>query len=202
MSSGIIFIVSAPSGGGKTTLLRRVMADMHGLIFSVSHTTRKPRSGEENGRDYYFISKKLFKTIRDQSPSGFLEWAEVHGNFYGTSCQEVENRLSAGLDVVLDIDVQGARQIQRKRKAVSVFIAPPSLAELESRLRKRNTESEEIVSLRLKNGIKELAAIDEYDYLIINDKIEEAVRSLMSVIVAERCRNRRSSDGKPLAPIV
>ena len=192
MNEGFLLVLSAPSGCGKTTILRQVMAELSGLSFSVSHTTRQPRTGEISGRDYHFVSPEEFKIIRDQQPSGFLEWAEVHGNFYGTSRQEMDSRLAAGMDVILDIDVQGAEQVRRSTQPVTVFIAPPSLEELERRLRGRGTESEESVRRRLANAAKEMEAAPAYTYLIINDRLEQAVLELKSIIIAERCRIRRN----------
>jgi guanylate kinase len=190
MSEGILLVLSAPSGCGKTTILRQVMAELPGLSFSVSHTTRQSRPGEVNGRDYHFVSLDQFQSIRDRQPSGFLEWAEVHGNCYGTSRQEVDSRLAVGNDVILDIDVQGAKQVRCNAAPVTVFIAPPSLAELERRLRGRGTESEESLRRRLNNAEKEMQAADAYTYLIVNDRLEQAVLELKSVIIAERCRRR------------
>ncbi|MDW7773370.1 MAG: guanylate kinase [Desulfobulbaceae bacterium] len=198
MSRGILFVLSSPSGGGKTTILKQVMSGLPGLIFSVSHTTRQPRPGEQDGRDYHFVSPEAFQAIRAAEPSGFLEWAEVHGNLYGTSREEVAGRLAAGNDVILDIDVQGALQVQQSTTPVSVFIAPPSLTELEARLRKRGTESEREIRVRLENAGKELSFSSKYEYLIINDQLEEAVDVLRSIIIAERCRRRRSPSGVPL----
>ncbi len=198
MAGGTIFILSAPSGGGKTTILKRVMAAMTGLVFSISHTTRLARPNEQDGQDYYFIDRQQFLDIRDQRPSGFIEWAEVHGNLYGTSRREVEQRISAGFDVILDIDVQGARQVRKDMDCLSVFIAPPTINELEKRLRQRGTESEEILQVRLANAKEELQAASEYDYLIINDKLDDAVKALSSVIVAQRCRTRRTLAGASL----
>lgn len=171
------------------------MVELPGLAFSVSHTTRKPRAGEQDGRDYHFVGREQFMAIRDQHPSGFLEWAEVHGNFYGTSRQDVEERLAEGMDVVLDIDVQGAAQIRQNAESVTVFIAPPSPAELERRLRGRGTESEESLTVRLANAKKEMQDVDAYTYLIINDRLEEAVQALQAIIIAERSRRRRRPDG-------
>jgi guanylate kinase len=195
MTEGILFVLSAPSGCGKTTILQKVMVELPGLAFSVSHTTRKPRAGEQDGRDYHFVGREQFMAIRDQHPSGFLEWAEVHGNFYGTSRQDVEERLAEGMDVVLDIDVQGAAQIRQNAESVTVFIAPPSPAELERRLRGRGTESEESLTVRLANAKKEMQDVDAYTYLIINDRLEEAVQALQAIIIAERSRRRRRPDG-------
>lgn len=196
MTEGILFVLSAPSGGGKSTILKRVMAELPGLIFSVSHTTRSPRPGEKDGRDYHFVSRDAFLAIQQRQPSGFLEWAEVHGNLYGTSREEVERHLQAGRDVVLDIDVQGAMQVLKAVDPVTVFITPPSLGELEHRLRGRGTESEENLALRLDNAKKELSLRDRYDYLIVNDQLPDAVESLRAVIIAERCRHQRSLSGK------
>lgn len=195
MTEGILLVLSAPSGCGKTTMLKKVMADLPGLVFSVSHTTRKPRPGEQDGRDYHFVSHDQFKTIRDGEPSGFLEWAKVHTNLYGTSRQDVEARLADGMDVVLDIDVQGAARIRKNANPVTVFIAPPSLAELERRLRGRGTESEESLRVRLANAAREMEEADQYSYLVVNDRLEEAVDSLRAIIIAERCRRRRGIAG-------
>ncbi len=195
MTESILLVVSAPSGCGKTTILQKVMTDLPGLVFSVSHTTREPRPGEEDGRDYHFVSRKQFKEIRDQQPSGFLEWAGVYTNFYGTSRQDVEDLLAEGKDVVLDIDIQGADQIRQNAAPITIFIAPPSLAELEQRLRCRGTESEESLAVRLANAGKEMQAADAYTYLIVNDQLNEAVRALEAVIIAERCRRRRGVNG-------
>ena len=186
MAEGILLVVSAPSGCGKTTILKQVMAKLSGLAFSVSHTTRQPRGGELDGIDYHFVSKEEFIAIRDQQPSGFLEWAEVHGNFYGTSRRDVEVLLAAGKDVVLDIDIQGAEQVRNNTDPVTVFISPPTLAELERRLRGRGTESPESLAVRLANAEEEMAAADVYRYRIVNDVLEQAVCDLQAIITAER----------------
>jgi len=192
----MLLVLSAPSGCGKTTLLKQVMRDLPGLVFSVSHTTRQPRPGETDGVQYHFVGADVFAAIRNRQPSGFLEWAEVHGNMYGTSVDEVERHQRAGHDVILDIDVQGAAQVRQRVEPVSIFIAPPSLAELERRLRGRGTESEATMALRLNNARKELACSGPYDYLIVNDQLDQAVESLRGIIVAERCRQRRMPDGR------
>ncbi|MCI5166741.1 MAG: guanylate kinase [Candidatus Electrothrix sp. GM3_4] len=188
MAEGLLLVISAPSGCGKTTILKQVMAKVAGLEFSVSHTTRQPRLSEEDGTDYQFVSKEEFLVLRDQQPSGFLEWAEVHGNFYGTSRRDVGALLTAGKDVVLDIDIQGAAQVRDNADPVTVFISPPTLAELERRLRGRGTESPESLTVRLANAEKEMAAADNYRYLIVNDVLEQAVRDLQAIITAERRR--------------
>lgn len=197
-NDGMLLILSAPSGCGKTTLLNRIMTELPGLAFSISHTTRSSRQGEIHGKDYYFVDQPTFAAIRDQKPTGFLEYAEVHGNLYGTSVEEVTRLRQQGLDVVLDIDVQGAAQVQAHTRPVTVFIAPPSLAELEKRLRQRGSESEASVVRRLENASKELGCIDRYDYLLVNDQVDEAVAILRSIIIAERSRRRRKADGQPV----
>ncbi len=198
MSFGKLFVISAPSGTGKTTLLRRVMAQLPGLAFSVSHTTRPPRPSERTGVDYHFVSKAEFLVMIDQGL--FLEHAEVHGNLYGTSRAAIDQQRMAGVDVILDIDVQGASILRRSRQleATSIFISPPSLAELEKRLRGRGTESEEMIAIRLANARIELQAVTEYEYLVINDLLEETVALLSSIIVAERARAHRFPSGQPI----
>ena len=197
-NDGILLVLSAPSGCGKTTILDRVMANLPGLVFSVSHTTRSPRAGEQDGKDYYFVTLTEFTRLRDQQPTGFLECAQVHGNMYGTSHAEVQRLRRDGLDVILDIDVQGAEQVREHARPVTVFIAPPSLTELERRLRSRGTESDASVDLRLENARKELACVDRYDYLIVNDRLDQAVESLRSIIIAERSRRRRTLEGQAM----
>ena len=197
IAGGLLLVVSAPSGCGKTTIVKRVMDTLPGLVFSVSHTTRSPRPGEVDGVHYHFVDGQTFSAIRGRQPSGFLEWAEVHGNMYGTSVDSVVAKQQAGHDVLLDIDVQGAAQVRQRTNPVTIFIAPPSLAELERRLRGRGTESDATVAVRLHNARKEMACVAAYDYLVINDRLDEAVESLRSIIIAERCRHRRAPDGQP-----
>jgi guanylate kinase len=202
MTTGKLFVISAPSGTGKTTLLRRVMAHLPGLSFSVSHTTRPPRPGEKNGIDYHYVSKAEFLAMIDQGL--FLEHAEVHANLYGTSWAAIDQQCQAGLDVILDIDVQGASILRRSRQlaAAYIFISPPSIAELEKRLRGRGTESEEMLAIRLANARIEVQAVKEYEYLVINDQLEETVDLLSSIIVAERARAHRFPSGQPIGDIV
>ena len=199
MSHGTLFVISAPSGAGKTTLLKRIMATVPSLGFSVSHTTRPPRPGERNGVDYHFVSREEFATMREAG--AFLEWAEVHTNLYGTSKQAVAEKLASGVDVFLDIDVQGARQVKTAGElaAVFLFVAPPSWQELEQRLSGRGTESAETVQIRLANARKEMAEAHWYDYLIVNDDLTAATAMLQAVILAERCRGRRDASGAPVA---
>ncbi|MDO9041835.1 MAG: guanylate kinase [Desulfocapsaceae bacterium] len=198
MTTGKLFILSAPSGAGKTTLLKKVMADLPGLAFSVSHTTRLPRAGEVDGVDYHFVSRARFESMREQGI--FLEWAEVHGNLYGTSRPAVLAQLATGLDVILDIDVQGAAILRNSAviPAASLFISPPSLSELERRLRGRETDSEETILLRLKNARKEMQAAVDYEYLIINDRLEQAIDTLRAIVIAERSRGHRLPTGQSI----
>jgi len=198
VKEGQLFILSAPSGTGKTTILKRVMANVTNLGFSISHTTRAPRKGEQNGVDYHFVTVAEFQTMRENNL--FLEWAEVHGNFYGTSRPAVLEQLESGQDIILDIDVQGAAIIAADATVhgVSVFVAPPSLSELEKRLRGRGTDTNETIELRLNNAAKEMDATESYDYLVINDDLEEAVSTLQSVIIAERSHGHRLPTGEPI----
>ncbi len=195
---GQLFIISAPSGAGKTTILRQVMSNLPGLAFSVSHTTRAPRAGEVNGRDYHFINRDAFTRL--QEAGDFLEWAEVHGNYYGTSLSGVTAQLAAGTDVILDIDVQGASQVKSlgSPSAISIFILPPSLAELEKRLSGRNTDSAEVIRVRLDNAVREIAACGDYDHRISNDNLDEAVEMVKAVVLAARSQAGRARSGAPL----
>ncbi len=187
---GDLFIVSSPSGAGKTTLIRRVLQDPRiggTLHFSVSHTTRPPRAGETDGVEYHFCDEASFRTL--ESEGGFLEWATVHGHLYGTSRQEVEPRLAAGTDVLLDIDVQGARQVRASAPdAVKVFIFPPSHAELRRRLVARRQDGDATIALRIRNAVQEMREYAEFDFAIINDRLEEATRELACIVAAARLR--------------
>ncbi len=196
MNKGLLIVLSAPSGSGKTTILKKVMSRLPGLVFSVSHTTRRPRPGEEDGRDYFFVNEQEFTTLRDASPSGFLEWAEVYGHLYGTGRESVERQRVAGFDVILDIDVQGAAQVCYNAGPVTVFMAPPSMDELSRRLKGRGSEDKSTIERRLEGAEREMAVAGFYDYLIVNDELDTAVESLCSVVVAERLRQRRDLQGK------
>ena len=196
MRRGSLFIVSAPSGAGKTTLLSELFKTVANISFSVSHTTRAPRRGEKDGRDYHFVSRQDFLQMRGQNI--FLEWAEVHGNFYGTSSIAVNEVLDKGKDIILDIDVQGARQVRTKTAAISAFIMAPSMGELAARLHRRGTDDERTVKIRLQNAVTEMKAMEEYDHIIVNDDISEASAMLRAVILAQRSRDRRRADGSPI----
>ena len=191
IATGDLFIVSSPSGGGKTTLISRLLARRDGdLHFSVSHTTRPRRSGEENGREYHFVSARDFREMIGREE--FLEWAEVHGNLYGTARQEVLPRLRAGQDVILDIDVQGVRQVKQKYPAsIAIFILPPSAEELGRRLRARGLDDEAQIEKRLANAAREIGEVSHYDYAIINDDLEKALGALDAIVTASRLRPGR-----------
>ena len=198
MSRGNLFVISAPSGAGKSTILKKLLTKVPNLAFSVSHTTRSPRPGESNGREYHFVDRATFEGMR--TDQAFLEWAEVHGNLYGTSRAAIEAQQAKGIDVFLDIDVQGAQQLREQRihGTIFLFIAPPSWTELERRLRGRGTDPEETVQLRLNNARQEMEDANRYDYLVINDQLDEAVDVLRAVVIAERCKGRRTPEGQPL----
>lgn len=201
-TQGQLFILSGPSGSGKSTLMRQVLPNLPGLAFSVSHTTRKARPGEEDGVHYHFVDTAAFLTLRDQQPPGFLEWAEVHGNLYGTSVAEIEDKTRQGVDILLDIDVQGALQVlQQRSDVVSIFLCPPSLEVLAERLQRRATEADSNFALRLENARKEIACAPEYTYLLVNDRLETAVEGFRSIIIAERLRQRRSPDGQAVTQL-
>lgn len=187
---GVIFIVSAPSGAGKTTLVKRLIKLIPDIRLSVSCTTRRTRPGEIPGEDYHFVGERTFELMRDRGD--FAEWANVHGSFYGTPWRPLERHLRNGDDVLLDIDVVGCRKIKsRYSNAVSIFLLPPSWRELERRLALRKTDGREMIRKRLKNAERELHEITTYDYLIVNRKIREAVDSLESIVLAERLRVSR-----------
>jgi len=195
---GNLFIISAPSGTGKTTILKKIIATVKGIAFSVSHTTRVPRAGEQEGIDYFFVERAVFEAMRRKAL--FLECAEVHGNLYGTSSKVVQELTKQGLDIILDIDVQGAMQLKKKLgdEGVFVFIVPPSLQELEKRLTARGTDATEVIKMRVANAQKELKSLAHYDYVIVNDKVDDATEVFKAVIIAERSRKRRSLSGEPL----
>jgi guanylate kinase len=192
---GNLFIVSSPSGGGKTTLIRRLIADPPGapLHFSVSHTTRPRRAGERHGREYYFVNEAAFR--RMAARGAFLEHNLVHGRHYGTSRAEVLGRLARGEDVVLDIDVQGARDIRRAYpKAVSIFIVLPSPKELERRLKSRGLDEEEEIRRRLRAARSEIRQAKQFQYVIVNDDLERATFELQSIVRAARVTHARQKE--------
>lgn len=190
---GKTFIVSGPSGVGKSTVLRGLFAGRDDLYFSVSATTRAPREGEADGKDYHFISADRFRGMI--SEDAFLEYAEYVGNFYGTPKKYVDEAMDAGKDAILDIEIQGAAQVSRKRpETVRIFIAPPSWEELERRLTARGTDTPEKIRQRLLRAKVELDSARDYDYFVINDTVEQAVEELRAILLAEHCRPAERMD--------
>lgn len=189
MSEPLLIIIAAPSGGGKSTVLKRVFAEVPDLLFSISHTTRAPRQGEQNGREYFFVDPAAMRELIDKD--AFLEWAEVHGRVYGTSRAELDRARSAGKDLVLDIDVQGAAQIVKAHpQALSIFLKPPSEEVLRSRLMARGSESEESLAIRLRNARGEIERAPEFQHVVVNDRLDDAVNEVKRLIVEARLTRR------------
>jgi guanylate kinase len=204
--SGLIIVVSAPSGGGKSTLCQRLLNWSSNAVYSVSCTTRPPRGGEQDGRDYFFLSIDEFK--KKIAAGEFLEYAQYNGNYYGTPRQFVEEQLAAGRDVLLDIEVQGAAQVVKRVRGtrgfaypdalVTIFLLPPSLELLETRLRRRGTDSEEMIRQRLVLAQQEMAHWHEYDYVIVTGHLDDDFERGKAIVIAEKCRATRvPKDGKP-----
>jgi guanylate kinase len=184
----LVFIVSAPSGSGKSTLVNKLLKSEPNLDFSISYTTRRPRGSEKNGKQYYFVSRAKFKKMIDGDE--FLEHANVFGNYYGTPRRFLRKAEKNGHDLLLDIDVQGAEQIHRKLpQAISIFILPPDRRTLESRLRKRSEDSDEVIQKRLDAASHEIENYDRYNYILINDKLDESSESLKAIVQSERLRH-------------
>jgi guanylate kinase len=194
-----VFIISAPSGSGKSTLVNELMRRVENLRFSVSYTTRAPRGSEQNGEDYFFITREDFESRIAQGE--FLEWAEVFGNYYGTHRSELERASAGDRDLVLDIDVQGARQLKgRISEAVSIFILPPSRQVLEERLRARSQDSGPVIERRLREAAEEIRNYSRYDYVLVNREVEASVETLVSIVKATRSRRDRME--KEIRPIL
>jgi guanylate kinase len=194
--SGNLFIVSAPSGAGKTTLVRLLLESDTRIGVSISHTTRAPRPGEQDGREYHFITVPVFLEMVEKNE--FLEWAKVHGNHYGTSKRWIEAEMASGRDVLLEIDWQGAQQVRKAYpRATGIFVLPPSMAALRERLSGRGTDSAETVACRIAAARNEIRHADEFDYVIINDNLDLALADLQSIVQAARLRhaNQRQRHG-------
>lgn len=186
---GQLIVLSGPSGVGKSTVISELLSERPDIYFSVSFTTRKPRVGEEDGVNYNFISKDDFEAMIGREE--FLEYAQYVDNYYGTSLKLIEEKLSAGTDVLLDIEVQGAAKVREKcPDAVLIFIIPPSFEELSRRLHRRNTDAEEVIEGRLKKAREEYNEIPHYDFLVVNDQVSAAAAEIMSILVAEGCRTK------------
>ncbi|WP_374496376.1 guanylate kinase [Zoogloea sp.] len=193
---GTLFIVTAPSGAGKTTLVSGLLARDPLVTLSVSYATRAPRAGEVHGTHYHFVDVPTFRSLRDKGE--FLEWAEVHGNYYGTSRAWLETQIAAGNDILLEIDWQGAQQVRKVfPKAVGVFILPPSVEELERRLRGRGTDAEEVIARRVLGARGEMRHVAEFDYVIINEDLPTALEDLVAVVRASRLRYANQEARKP-----
>ncbi|APG25514.1 MAG: guanylate kinase [Syntrophotalea acetylenica] len=191
--SGILFVISAPSGAGKTSLCRRIVDIFPDMRHSVSFTTRPKRDGETDGIDYHFVSQDCFDTM--VADGAFAEWARVHGNCYGTALATLQEARDQGRDVLLDIDCQGAAQLKRScPDGVFIFILPPTFEELERRLRGRNTDTPEVIGRRLANARREMRELVWYDYLVVNDDLSRASEELKGIILAEGCRTGRTRD--------
>lgn len=187
---GSLFVISAPSGAGKTTLCQKLREIIPDVKFSVSYTTRKPRAGEVDGVHYFFVDEDEFRAMIAEGE--FVEWAQVHGNFYGTSKRRIEDIINEGFDVILDIDVQGGRQIREHfPDSVLIFVLPPSMDELKRRLTGRMSDTEDVIKKRLKNAIDEIREYKNYDYVIINDVFDDALEEMVAIIIAERVRTSK-----------
>jgi len=187
---GQLFVLSGPSGVGKSTILKAVRERLDGLAYSISHTSRKPRPKEVHGKDYHFADRKTFESMIQEGK--FAEWATVYGDYYGTSLPELKKPLSLGLDVLLDLDSQGAQNIKNHfEKSLLVYILPPSLKALKQRLESRAADGKDIVKRRMERASEEIRECVFYDYIIINDDLERAIEEFKSIILAERCRTAR-----------
>jgi guanylate kinase len=190
---GNLIIISSPSGGGKGTLIKEILKSVPGVGYSVSYTTRERRKGEEDGRHYFFVRREKFDGL--VAAGELLEYAEVHGNLYGTSITQVKSETELGRDIILEIDVQGAESVRKNVPgAVSIFILPPSFEVLNERLTARETEKQEDLALRLKNSKEEVSRFNEFEYIVINDSVERASGDLRAIILAERLRRDRQTD--------
>ena len=190
---GMIIIVSAPSGAGKTSICNSLIKSDKNIVYSISTTTRQPRKGEKNGREYFFVDNKKFKDMVKKNL--FVEYAKVHNYFYGTSKKMLEETLNKGKDILLDIDVQGAIKIKKQYKdALMIFITTPTLKILKERLIKRNKDSMDVINTRVKNAKKELTYLPRYDYLVLNDKLDISIENVKSIIKAERLSIKRNKN--------
>jgi len=185
--SGLVYVVSGPSGTGKTTLCKELIKLIPDLSFSISYTTRPPRRNEKSGKDYYFVTPETFEKMINKGE--FAEWAEIYGNLYGTTRSSIEQALSRGHDLIFDIDSQGAPQLKKTYPlAISIFLLPPSVSELERRLCNRKTDSQETIRKRMNKAHQEISQVEIYEYIVINSVLDETLHVLQSIIVAEKHR--------------
>lgn len=192
MEKGLLIVVSGASGTGKGTVCKKLLADIPTLYYSISATTRKPRAGETDGVEYFFLTREEFQRWIDEGK--FLEHAEVYGNFYGTPAHKIDERLNRGEDVLLEIDTQGALNVMAKKPdGVYIFLLPPSLDELRSRIKNRGTESPETFARRFKSAVNEITVGEKYQYAVVNDEVDAAAEKIKAIIVAERCRVSRNA---------
>lgn len=193
MNKGNLYIIAAPSGAGKTSLVKKLISKLGNLVVSVSHTTRQSRPGEIDGKDYFFISVETFRQM--QGENAFLECAQVFDNFYGTAQQTVEDNLTQGRDVILEIDWQGAQQVRKLiPDCISIFILPPSIKVLQQRLENRGKDNADIIARRMRDAVTEMSHYPEFDYLIVNDDFNVALEALKSIVVANRLKQARQSE--------
>jgi len=193
---GILFVISAPSGAGKTSICREILKKLPHLLRSVSYTTRPRRTGEKDGEDYHFVATEVFQEMVDAG--AFLEWAEVHGNRYGTARAALENVTGEGADILLDIDFQGAEQLRNSGlDGVFIFILPPNMQELRKRLQSRNTDDAQVIERRMNNAVGEVSEAGKFDYLVVNDLLEVAVERIGTIMKAETARTKRVIDTLP-----
>ena len=190
---GLLIVISGASGTGKGTVCKKILNDLPAVAYSISATTREPRPGETDGKEYYFLGRDEFKSwIADGK---FLEYAQVYGNFYGTPLNKIEERLNRGEDILLEIDVQGALNVKKKcPEGIFIFLLPPSLEELKRRIKGRGTETPASLERRLKNAVAEIKIGLEYDYVVVNDTIENAAEKIKAILTAERCKVSRNAD--------
>lgn len=193
MRKGLLIVISGASGTGKGTVCKKILADLPEVAYSISATTRAPRPGEVDGREYYFLSVEEFKAWITEEK--FLEYAEVYGNFYGTPLNKIEDRLNRGEDIILEIDVQGALNVKKKcPEGIYIFLLPPSLEELKNRIEGRGTETPESLARRLKNAVVEIKIGLQYDYVVVNDTIDNAAAQIEAILIAERLKVTRNAD--------
>lgn len=187
---GILYVISAPSGAGKTSICRKILTLFPNLRQSISYTTRARRGGEQDSRDYHFVSRQVFDQM--VADGAFAEWAEVHGNCYGTACATLQKACDAGADILLEIDFQGAKQLRSSGlDGVFIFILPPAMGELRKRLESRNTDDDKVISRRMANAAGEIAEAVNFDYLVVNDVLNQAVEKIRAIMIAETTRTNR-----------